>query len=228
VQHQVDRTGDVHVVGDVAADQPEPGALHQVQHVLRRPGQEVVQADDLHTTVEQVLAQMGTEEAGAAGHHRAPDLPRAAHRTLHRHTCSRPVGPASCSQLPTALPGGLSTTHFGGEVPAAPVDGGGPPLVPPTPTGRRPPGGDRRPVGRPRPGAHPEPARGEGDRVLAQPSAGSSSGMPLAGGVAAFPSNSVISASPMSVSWTGTTSSLLVPVSRLIDMPLVPMWLSAE
>ena len=83
MQHQVDVAGHVHEVGDVAADQPEAGVLHQVDDVLRRPGEEVVEADDLDAPVEQVLAEVGTEETGPPGHHRPPDRPCRAN-----HACS--------------------------------------------------------------------------------------------------------------------------------------------
>ncbi len=56
MQHQADLAGHVHDVGDVAADQPEPRVLQQVDDVLRRAGEEVVETDHLDAAVEEVIA----------------------------------------------------------------------------------------------------------------------------------------------------------------------------
>ena len=104
VQDEVDRAGDVHVVGDVAPDQPEPRLLHEVHDVAGRSGQEVVQADDLHTAIEQVLAEVRSEEPGAPGHHRPPDGPCLAYlagSSVIRRTSrsSAPAGPGPTGGL---------------------------------------------------------------------------------------------------------------------------------
>jgi hypothetical protein len=49
------------------AKQLEPGIAEQVKHVLPRPGEEVVDAKDVMAVGEQPLAQMRTQESGAAG-----------------------------------------------------------------------------------------------------------------------------------------------------------------
>ena len=41
----------------------------QVGHVLPRSGREIVEADDGVAPLDQAVAEVRTEEAGAAGHH---------------------------------------------------------------------------------------------------------------------------------------------------------------
>jgi hypothetical protein len=64
----VDPAGDVDVVGHVGADEPETGVLQQVRDVDRRPGEEVVEAQDLDVAGQECFAQVGAEETGSAGH----------------------------------------------------------------------------------------------------------------------------------------------------------------
>jgi hypothetical protein len=92
--------------------------LHEVEDVLRGPGEEVVEADHLDAAVEEVLAQVRAEEARSAGDDGAPDGPGRGRRIHHevRHGDVLPiagqrVGPApSC---PAAPP-----THVGRDVSA--------------------------------------------------------------------------------------------------------------
>ena len=71
MQHNIDGSGDVHVVRDVGAHQPETRLLKEVRDVVRRSGEEVVQADDFVTTTDQTLTKVGPEEAGTAGDNEA-------------------------------------------------------------------------------------------------------------------------------------------------------------
>ena len=81
MQHGVDRTGHVHEVGHVAAEEAEPVGSLQVADVGGAPGEQVVEADDLDALGDQPRAQVRSEEPGAAGHHDAAHLAR---RTRHR------------------------------------------------------------------------------------------------------------------------------------------------
>ena len=73
MEYDVDRPADVDVVGHVAAQQAEAWRVGEVLDVDRRTGDEVVEAEHLIPVAEQVLAQVRTEEAGAAGHNCALD-----------------------------------------------------------------------------------------------------------------------------------------------------------
>ena len=57
------------LLADVGDDQAEAVMAQQVRHVVPRPGREVVQADDGVAPLDQPVAQMRAQEAGAAGHH---------------------------------------------------------------------------------------------------------------------------------------------------------------
>jgi hypothetical protein len=61
---------------DIGTHQAERVAFGQMGDVGRRPGDEVVQAQHLVTLVEQPLAQVGTEEAGATGDDGTPTSAR--------------------------------------------------------------------------------------------------------------------------------------------------------
>ena len=67
VQDQVDVTDHVDVVGDVDPDEAEAVVPDEVGEVVDRPRGEVVEGDDLVTTGDQSLAQVGPEEPGPAG-----------------------------------------------------------------------------------------------------------------------------------------------------------------
>src|SRR5256885_15969234 len=60
--------GPVHpdVLGHVVAYEAEPGPRLEGRDVLRRPGDEVVHADDLPALVQQELAEVGADEPRAA------------------------------------------------------------------------------------------------------------------------------------------------------------------
>ena len=66
MQHEVDRTVDVDVVGDVVLDEREV-AVGEVRDVGRVAGQQVVDADDLVAAIEQRFGEMRADEAGRAG-----------------------------------------------------------------------------------------------------------------------------------------------------------------
>ena len=63
---EVDRLVDVVVVRDVEHLEPESG-LADVLDVVERAGLEVVHADHAVAALEQEIADVGAEEAGAAG-----------------------------------------------------------------------------------------------------------------------------------------------------------------
>ena len=69
VEDEVDRLVDPDPVDDVLVQEREP-VVAQVLDVLERARLEVVDADHPVPLLEQVVAEMGAEEAGAAGHHR--------------------------------------------------------------------------------------------------------------------------------------------------------------
>lgn len=75
VQHEVDRPGDVHELGHVAADQVEPGFAHEVGDVGGCAGEEAVEADDLGTPFDERGAQVAAEEPRAAGDDGPPGGP---------------------------------------------------------------------------------------------------------------------------------------------------------
>ncbi|OBA86906.1 hypothetical protein A5633_10330 [Mycolicibacterium elephantis] len=64
-------------LADVVPDEPVPGTVVQQRGGGGRAGGQVVHADDLHTVVEQSLAQVATEESATAGHH---DMSQVMHR----------------------------------------------------------------------------------------------------------------------------------------------------
>ena len=66
---RVHRDVDGDLGAHVGPDHGEGGVSGQVGHVLLAPGRQIVHADHPVAPGHQVLAQMGTEEAGAAGHH---------------------------------------------------------------------------------------------------------------------------------------------------------------
>ena len=66
VVDEVDVLGHVDVLGDVDVAEDE-GVVADVGDVLQRPGLEVVDADHPVALPEQVLTEMGAEEAGPAG-----------------------------------------------------------------------------------------------------------------------------------------------------------------
>ena len=65
MQHHVDRTIHVDVVGDVVFDEHEIAAC-EVGDVGERARQEVVDADDRALAVEQLFGEMRTDEAGGS------------------------------------------------------------------------------------------------------------------------------------------------------------------
>jgi len=67
VQDRVDGTLDVEVRGHILLDEGEPGIAEQVRDVVRAPGEEVIDADDGVAVGKEPLAQVRTDEAGAAG-----------------------------------------------------------------------------------------------------------------------------------------------------------------
>jgi hypothetical protein len=66
VVDEVDRLRDIDLLGDVDVAELER-LVADLGDVLQRPGLEVVDADDPMPVPEQSFAEMGTEEAGAAG-----------------------------------------------------------------------------------------------------------------------------------------------------------------
>jgi hypothetical protein len=68
VVDELDRLVDRVVARDVEHLEPEVRAAVDVADVLERTGIEVVDADDAVSAREQVVAQVGAEEAGAAGY----------------------------------------------------------------------------------------------------------------------------------------------------------------
>ncbi len=74
MQHAVERSGHVRVGADVVADELELLVSHEVRDVVRRPGDEVVEPDDLVTVGQKAIAQMGAEEARGAGDQHSHDV----------------------------------------------------------------------------------------------------------------------------------------------------------
>ena len=60
---------ELHLLADVGDDEAEAVVAQQVGHVLPRPGGEVVEADDGVAPLDEAVAQVRTQEAGATGHH---------------------------------------------------------------------------------------------------------------------------------------------------------------
>ena len=58
---------DVEREGDVVAHELEVGVVEQMQDVVLGAGEKVIEAEDIVAVGEQALAEVGTEEAGAAG-----------------------------------------------------------------------------------------------------------------------------------------------------------------
>jgi hypothetical protein len=75
VEDEVDRAGHVHEVGDVAPHQPEPRGVHEVGHVGRAAGAEVVEGHHLGPCTDERLAQVAAEEPSSAGHDDALAVP---------------------------------------------------------------------------------------------------------------------------------------------------------
>src|SRR5262249_57402532 len=69
VVDEVDVALDVQVLGDVVVDEREVLAA-EVSDVLEGSRVEVVDADDTEVALNEVVAEMGAEEAGPAGHDR--------------------------------------------------------------------------------------------------------------------------------------------------------------
>ena len=67
MQDRVERARDVDEVRDVLLDEREALVAEKQRDVVRRPRQEVVDADDVVTLREQAFAEVGADEAGAAG-----------------------------------------------------------------------------------------------------------------------------------------------------------------
>ena len=66
VQHEVDRTVEVDVFGDIVLDEQEI-AGYEGRDVGHVPGEEIVDADHGMAAIEQGLGQMGADETGGAG-----------------------------------------------------------------------------------------------------------------------------------------------------------------
>src|SRR5207244_7871993 len=60
------RSSDLDVLRHVVAYQPEPGPRLERRDVVRRPGDEVVHADDLPALSQEELAEVGADEPRAA------------------------------------------------------------------------------------------------------------------------------------------------------------------
>ena len=71
--HQVESRKQGQRFGDVDLEQREPGVELEVFEILGAAGGQVVEADHLGAAVEQLLAQVRTEEAGAAGDERTEE-----------------------------------------------------------------------------------------------------------------------------------------------------------
>src|SRR6266404_4958842 len=67
MQDRVERARDVDEVRDVLLDEREALVAEKRRDVVRRPRQEVVDADDVVTLREQAFAEVGADETGAAG-----------------------------------------------------------------------------------------------------------------------------------------------------------------
>jgi hypothetical protein len=67
VVDEIDLALDVEVLGHVVIDELEVLAA-KVGDVLERPRVEVVDADDAEAPLDQVVAEMGAEKPGPAGH----------------------------------------------------------------------------------------------------------------------------------------------------------------
>ena len=65
----LDASRQLDLLADVGDDEAEAVVAHQVGHVLPRSGGEVVEADDGVAPLDQTVAQVRAQEAGAAGHH---------------------------------------------------------------------------------------------------------------------------------------------------------------
>ena len=72
VQDPVDGSLDLEPLGDVLLGHRETRPTHEVRDVVRRAGDEVVDAHDVRVQVHEPLAQPGADEAGPAGDHDAP------------------------------------------------------------------------------------------------------------------------------------------------------------
>ncbi len=75
MQHVVDRPRDLERIRDVLEDELEVAALEQVGDVLALAGDQVVDRDDRHPLREEALAEVGSEESGAAGDQRSLHAP---------------------------------------------------------------------------------------------------------------------------------------------------------
>ena len=96
MQHHVDPAGDVQEVGHVAVHCPEAGRADEMGEISWQTREEVVHADHLGALAEQLLAQVGAEEPGAAGDHRPLYLAAAVHRAPW------PRAPAGSASVRTA------------------------------------------------------------------------------------------------------------------------------
>jgi hypothetical protein len=83
VQYEVDRPGDVDEVGEIATHQPEAGMALQVSDIGGSAGEEVVQTADVRPGVEQLLADVRTQEPRTTGDDGA--LIREGHRSPPPH-----------------------------------------------------------------------------------------------------------------------------------------------
>ena len=68
VHDGVDVTGHRELPRDVALDERESRVVAEGRKVCDTPGDEIVERDDLVAAREQVLDEMGAEEAGSAGY----------------------------------------------------------------------------------------------------------------------------------------------------------------
>ena len=71
VQHIIHGAVDLQRMRDVVADELEAVVFPQRLDVLQSAGDEVIHADDFIAALEETFAQMGTDEAGAAGDDRS-------------------------------------------------------------------------------------------------------------------------------------------------------------
>ena len=69
----IDRSGHIDKLGDVMLDDPEPGVIREMAEVDGSAGHQIVDGQNFPVACEEIIAKVGSEEAGAPRDYRAQE-----------------------------------------------------------------------------------------------------------------------------------------------------------